>query len=180
MKAIWKRFFRPAAIYPSLAAVDWNRMAARGYSLLLLDIDNTLMPHGRHSKTEAAGRELERIRKAGLKPVLLSNAREERARSVGASLGADVIGNAGKPSARGIRRALAQYRLPPERVIAVGDQVFTDLLAARSARVPFILVDPINPKEPFYIRLKRLGERLIGRPGLAQYYDELPNRKEIS
>lgn len=133
------------------------------------------MPHGRHAKTDAADRELERMRRAGLEIVLLSNAREERARAVAASLGAAVVGNAAKPSARGILRALELYRQPPERALAVGDQVFTDLLAARRARVPFILVDPISPQEPFYIRLKRMAERLVGRPGPMHRYDELPS-----
>ncbi len=179
MNMIWKRFFRPAASYPSLAAIDWRQIAARGYRLLLLDIDNTLMAHGRHEKTETADRELERMRRAGLEIVLLSNAREERARAVGASLDTAIVGNAMKPSARGILRALEEYRQPPKRTLAIGDQVFTDLLAARRAGVPFVLVDPISPQEPFYIRLKRLAERLVGRPGPMHCYDELPSPEEV-
>ena len=49
--------------------------------------------------------------------------------------------------------------LPPEQVLFVGDQIFTDCLAAHRAGVDCYLVKPIKSKETFFFRLKRAFEK---------------------
>ena len=41
----------------------------------------------------------------------------------------------------------------------MGDQIFTDCLAAHRAGIKFILVKPIQPKESFFFKVKRFCER---------------------
>ena len=52
-----------------------------------------------------------------------------------------------------------QVYLPPEQVLFVGDQIFTDCLAAHRAGVDCYLVKPIKSKETFFFRLKRAFEK---------------------
>ena len=171
---LWQRHFAPQARYPGLDAIDWPALYGRGYRLVLLDIDNTLMTHGRRDSNERARAMLRRIEAAGLVAVLLSNARPPRAAAVAASLGVPAIGGAGKPGTRGILRASRDFAVPLEATVVVGDQLFTDMWAARRAGCRAILVDPIDPDEPWYIRLKRVGERLLMRALDPAYFDELP------
>ena len=51
------------------------------------------------------------------------------------------------------------FGLPPEQVLFVGDQIFTDCLAAHRAGVDCYLVKPIKSKETFFFRLKRAFEK---------------------
>ena len=49
--------------------------------------------------------------------------------------------------------------VPVHEAALVGDQIFTDVLAARLAGVYSILVDPIEPEKTRFFRLKRRLER---------------------
>lgn len=49
----------------------------------------------------------------------------------------------------------------PENTIAVGDQLFTDILGANLAGIYSILVTPMNPKEEIQIVLKRYLEKPV-------------------
>ena len=51
--------------------------------------------------------------------------------------------------------------LTKERVLFVGDQLFTDVWGARRAGIRSILVKPIHPKEEIQIVLKRQLERIV-------------------
>ncbi len=42
-----------------------------------------------------------------------------------------------------------------------GDQIFTDILAAKRAGIMAVLVEPYDKKEIFYVRLKRIPEWII-------------------
>lgn len=49
----------------------------------------------------------------------------------------------------------------PANTVAVGDQLFTDILGANLAGIYSILVTPMNPKEEIQIVLKRYLEKPV-------------------
>ena len=169
-----KRWLRADAYYPSLAAIPWSAYRAQGIKLVLLDIDNTLSVHGRDESPDAAREQVERIRAAALEPVLLSNALADRAQAFAGTLGLDVIGQANKPSTHGIDVARERYGRSAEEIVLVGDQLFTDIWAGKRAGVWTVRVDPIDPQEPWWILLKRVGERLLRKTlGYDKHYDQI-------
>jgi predicted HAD superfamily phosphohydrolase YqeG len=49
-----------------------------------------------------------------------------------------------------------------EETALIGDQIFTDLLAAKNAKIRMILVKPINTKiENNFFKVKRFLEKLV-------------------
>ncbi len=169
-------FARPDAYYSSIYAIGWPALRQKGYRLVLLDIDNTLMPHGRHEATPAVRQLLRELKAAGLVPVILSNARTERAETVGQPLQVLTVGNAGKPGIRGIKQACRETGLPAAQTVLIGDQLFTDMLAGWRGGCRTILVRRLSAEEPWYIHLKRLLELpwrwiCVGR----RCFDHLPN-----
>lgn len=167
------------AYYSGLAGIPWDLYAAAGIRLALIDIDNTLAVHGLADSPEFARVQIGRIRAAGLEPVLLSNALADRAQSFADSFGMDVIGQANKPSTSGIDRARDRYGMEKHQVVMVGDQLFTDVMAGCRAGVWTVWVDPIDTNEPWWIRLKRLGERILRRPlGYDKHYDNITDRQD--
>lgn len=128
---------------------------------LLLDLDNTLLPPGEAGplpKDILAW--AERLRRGGIKLALVTNAKPHRIKRVAAALGVPGIGPAAKPLPFGFLRALRVLGLSRHEALAVGDQVFTDLLGARLAGIRIALVRPLaHDALPHTWGLRRL-ERL--------------------
>jgi HAD superfamily phosphatase (TIGR01668 family) len=74
----------------------------------------------------------------------VSNNKGARVSRFNESLGLYYVCKAGKPSPKGVRRCIAHFGLPNDEVIAVGDQIFTDVMGARGCGVMSILVTAID------------------------------------
>ena len=54
---------------------------------------------------------------------------------------------------------IKHFGFDKSEVIAVGDQIFTDCMAAHASGIKFVLVKPIQPVESWFFKLKRFGEK---------------------
>lgn len=138
-------------------------LAARGITLLLADLDNTLVPYGVPLPTDEVRAWNAGLQAAGVTLFVLSNNRRaERPRVFCEALGVPFIGHAGKPKAGSFFKAMERMGVSPAQTAIVGDQIFTDILGGNRAGVTTILVRPI---------------RLAGNPGrYLRYAAELPFR----
>lgn len=146
---------RPDRIYPDILQIDFASYYKQGKRLVLLDIDNTLVLHGSHQADDFAREAVARIRAAGLTAWIVSNARGKRAASFAATIGLPFTGMAAKPSPRGLLRACQSAGIRPDQTMMIGDQLFTDILAARRAGVLAVLVKPRHVQEVWNVRIKR-------------------------
>ena len=78
-----------------------------------------------------------------------------------ASLGRIAYAKAGKPFAGKVKRAMREMDASKENTLFMGDQIFTDVLAARFAGIRVALVPPIKDKTDALTRFKRWLERPI-------------------
>ncbi|HNZ63241.1 MAG TPA: HAD hydrolase-like protein [Bacillota bacterium] len=155
------RFF-PDMRVPSPDVIDFREIADRGFRVVLLDIDNTLAVHGSRTGDTFARGIVTRIEKAGLVPVIVSNARAGRARAYARSLGvSSFIPDAGKPGIEPICRHLRELGCSPDNALMIGDQLLTDVWSARRAGIPVILTDKRSSKELITVRVKRPIETLL-------------------
>ena len=69
-------------------------------------------------------------------------------------------------------KALADIECKPSEAVFIGDQVFTDVWAARNAKMRAILLPPIKDKTDIFTKFKRWLEK----PILSKYERKL--RKE--
>ena len=140
--------------------------AERGLRLLLLDFDNTIVPYTTVEPTEVFTAWLEEIRAAGVKVMVVSNSRKSRrVPDFCDSREIPWIIKAGKPSPRGLRRAMKQMDCTPKETAMAGDQTFTDVIAANAAGVTSVLVKPIDLSNPLH-KIRYLMEQpmiLAGR-----------------
>ena len=121
-----------------------ERLEALGVRGLLLDLDNTLLPPKAEGPlSDEVRRWAEGLKAHGIRLALVTNARPYRVRRAARELGIPGAGPVGKPLPLGFFWGLRQLGLPKSAVLAVGDQVFTDLLGARLAGLRFALVQPI-------------------------------------
>ncbi len=151
----------PDLTVDDIHSVDYNRLYADGYRLALLDVDNTLALHGSHQPDEFAIEAVRKIQAAGLICRIISNGSSRRVSGFAKAIGLSFYANALKPSTRGIHKALESEHCRPEQTLLVGDQLLTDVLAARRAGLMAVLVKPRSPSEAWNIRIKRLIERIL-------------------
>lgn len=129
----------------NIEAVDLARLRSRGVTLLLADLDNTLVPYGVHTPTEGVRAWKAALEEAGITLFILSNSRKPgRAQRFAEALGVPYEGHAGKPKSGGFHRAMERMGVTPQQTAIIGDQIFTDIWGGNNAGVLTLLVDPIQ------------------------------------
>lgn len=154
--------FMPDACLSRHTELTAERLLADGIRALVLDIDNTLEPYENPDATEPTGAWLASLTKAGIRVAFVSNNGRERVERFNRPFGFPYYYKAKKPFAKSIRRAMAAMQSTKENTALMGDQIFTDVLAARMAGLRrAYLVPPIKDKTDALTRFKRWLERPI-------------------
>lgn len=135
----------PDRVFSCVLDIEAAYLAERGITLLLADLDNTLARYGQR-EPDGKIREWERaLRESGITLFVLSNSRRPaRVTDFAQDLGVPFLGHAGKPKTSGFFAAMEQMGRRPEETAMVGDQLFTDILGAKRAGVPALMVEPID------------------------------------
>ncbi len=158
--------YKPDYYFEKLADIDWPNFFEQGYRLVLVDVDNTIQAHGEREISETAIAELKRIQALGFKITIVTNAKPHRSQKMQEGiqkkgLMVEVFGFARKPKPRRLLEACVKHNIPVQNALMLGDQIFTDVRAGKNANICTILVKTISHKEPWYIKLKRIGESII-------------------
>ena len=154
----------PRGVYPSVTALDPKALRARGITLVLADLDNTLVPYGVTEPPEEIVAWKQALEAQGIQLFLLSNSRRPgRAQGFAQRLGIPYQGHSGKPRRAGYLRAMERMGCTPAQTVMVGDQIFTDVLGGRRAGCRAVLVQPIQPEKMLFFCLKRALEAFAMR-----------------
>ena len=132
-----------------------------GVKGILLDVDNTLEPYENPLPTEKVLEWFKSLREAGIGAAIVSNNHKERIELFNNELKLPAYYDAKKPFKKSLKKAMADLGTTPLETIFMGDQVFTDVWAARNAGIRAILVPPIKDKTNAFTRFKRFLERPI-------------------
>jgi len=153
----------PDGFYESVLDIRPDDLTRHGITLLLADLDNTLVPYKTPLPTQELIRWKEELAAGGVTLFLLSNSRKPgRPKRFADALGIDFVGHAGKPKRGGFWAAMERSGRTPAQTAIVGDQIFTDILGGKRSGVTALLVRPI---------------RLAGNPGrYIRYWVETPFR----
>lgn len=157
---------RPDMVCKSVYDLPLDEFKEAGRTCLLLDFDNTLGPDHATAPDKYAFDFIEKVKGLGFTCCLVSNAKSGRSAKIAEELGIPCVTYAHKPRPDGVYRALRLLETAPENAVMVGDQVFTDVIAGKTAPVYTVLVEKYSGKEIWYVVLKRPFEklvRLIGR-----------------
>ena len=122
--------FLPRMIFPHLTDVTAEALRARGISFLMLDFDNTIVPYTTSEPTAQMAAWIRTMQASEIRLCIVSNSKKPRVVEFCKTYGLDCITHAKKPFSRGIRACLTRYALDPAACALVGDQIFTDRLAA--------------------------------------------------
>lgn len=126
---------------------------------IVFDIDNTLVPYGVAKADEKLSSYLKKISDSVLAVGLVSNNNENRVKLFNDNFSFFAVHKAGKPSPKSIKAFMEKNKLSKDQVLLVGDQLFTDCLAARFAGVKCIIVKPLEAENGCFFKFKRSLEK---------------------
>ena len=136
-------------------------LSSIGVKGIVLDIDNTLEPYENPTPSAPLLAWFDSLANAGIKAAFVSNNNATRVELFNKNLGFPAYFKAGKPFKKNVLRALSDMCVSADKSILMGDQVFTDVWAARNSGLRAILLPPIKDKRDILTRSKRALEKPI-------------------
>lgn len=151
----------PDFYYKNVQSIDLDKLNELKIKAIILDVDNTLIDYKRIMPSEVKTW-VDEAKNKNFKVCILSNSnKKDKISKVASDLDLEYIMAAKKPAKCGYKKILNLLKLPPEACVAVGDQVFTDVIGANRMNINSIYVEPINKKEYWYTKWKRPIEAWI-------------------
>ena len=154
-------FFAPDYYFETYAGASVEFLKNAGIRALVLDIDNTLEPYENADPSDGVRAWFSALSEAGISAAFVSNNGKERVERFNKDLGNIAYYKAKKPFPCKIKRAMREMGVSKSETLFMGDQIFTDVCAARLAGIRVALVPPIKDKTDVLTRFKRLLERPI-------------------
>lgn len=174
-----------AALRVSDIDVDW--LVQNDIKLVLLDRDNTIFDQASRQVPSDIKAWIGKVKQAGICVMIVSNNfHSSQIAHTGAELSVPVIDHALKPLPFALRKAAQRACVDTTQTLMVGDQIATDVLAARLARMRSALVEPLSTSDFFWTKALRAltapfaGKAAIDmRPGAVQQKRAEQPRKKV-
>lgn len=149
--------FLPKLITAELTDLSPELLQNYHIRLLMMDFDNTIIPYTTDIPTEKMVAWLSEMKTSDIQICVVSNSHNDRVPVFCEQYGIDCIVRAKKPGTKGVRECLAKYNIPAVEAALVGDQIYTDTLAANRAGVMSILVKAID-NHNFWLKARHVAE----------------------
>ena len=156
-----KNKYVPYAVANSIYEIDIDFFKKENVKILFVDLDNTLDSYRLYHPTERAKKFVSDIQKAGITLVIISNNRGKRVSTYANDLGLPYLNSAAKPFGFRIRKYINQNGWDPKDIMFVGDQMVTDVAAAKRAGLRVILTDKIVKEDQWTTHINRIFGRRI-------------------
>ncbi|MBR3836911.1 MAG: YqeG family HAD IIIA-type phosphatase [Clostridia bacterium] len=156
----------PDLICKEVYDVPFSRFWEEGVRVVVFDIDNTLVSYETPKPTQKVKELLSHLSGEGFSVALVSNNSPERVELFNAELGYFAVADSHKPLKRALKPVFARFSVSSKQLLLVGDQLLTDVLAARLHGARAVTVLPIKKKENLFFRFKRFLEK----PFIRIYY----------
>lgn len=154
---------QPAAVFKRITDIELEFFVRRNIKAVMLDVDNTLTTHNNPEPAEGVKEWLKLLKESGIKAFILSNNSQKRVEPFAEKLDLDYVTRACKPLTIGITRVSKEYNLHLKEIALIGDQIFTDVLAGNLKGVVTVLVEPYQPENGWFFKLKRKLEKPVLR-----------------
>lgn len=153
--------------YPNQALMHFrelnlDHLQARGITMILSDLDNTLVADGAIESPQELRNWLGQLTERNIKIIIVSNNKsEKRVKDFAEPLGLEYYYKAGKPNPKVYQHIFAKHQQTPAQTLMLGDRLTTDVYGGNKMGMYTVLVEPIDVHEPVGIRLMRMIERIM-------------------
>ncbi len=154
--------FIPTIYKETIFDVDYIKLYESGIRLILTDLDNTLVSYKESNVDDALAKWIIDRKSEGFEVMIISNnSCRERVKDFAERLDILYLAKAYKPLKCGFKKILkkASKKYMPNEIVAIGDQLMTDVFAANRMNYTSILVKAIDRKtEKWTTRFNRMLE----------------------
>ena len=157
------RLFKPFKYVRSFRSIDVDNLIEHKKKLVICDIDNTLVAHDEALPSQEAKDFIKRVQDAGLQICLISNNNKDRVKLFADALEVPYYGFAKKPLRVTYKQILKDYNMKPSDIVAVGDQLLTDVFGGNRMSIDTILTHPLVTRDLKTTKLNRRLENQIYR-----------------
>ena len=157
------KHFIPSLYVNTIFDIDYNKLYEDGIRLILTDLDNSLISYKETDPLEAQYDWVKKMKEIGFEIIIVSNnSHKDRVSHFAKLLDIKYLNFALKPTKIGMKKALkmANKKYEPEEVIALGDQLMTDILVANRMKFHSVLVKAVDRKSD--ILPTRINRKLEG------------------
>lgn len=151
----------PNEYYDSIFDIKPTYLKQLGFSGVIIDLDNTLIPRNQLITTDELMNWLENMRNIGLRLVIVSNNTKTRVGMAAKKLNLPLVAMAKKPWRVAFEKGMKTIQCKKEETAVIGDQIFTDVFGGNRMGLYSILVVPLNGKEHFITSIVRHLEKLV-------------------
>ena len=153
------RILYPKMYVSSILEIQPALLKELGLKAILFDLDNTIVRIDAERFSPAVAKWLTELREWDFKLAIVSNNSRKRVDTIAGLMDLPSVPRAVKPWVAPFHRAMKLTGTSPRETALVGDQIFTDVLAARLVPVYAILVKPRFESEAWNVRIKRSLEK---------------------
>ncbi len=154
-------YFNPDYRVKHLCDISPKWLKRNGYTKVVVDIDNTLLPRDKNMVGPRVMNWLRQCREMGITVALISNNHGSRIDGILRQTGCGGATRAAKPMPTAFKRLVKA--MGGGKVLFVGDQIMTDVLGAKLAKQKVILCDSLGGKELWITRVNRKLEKFFLR-----------------
>ena len=140
---------------------------------LFTDLDNTLDSYKLYKAGDKAIQLIDKIKKAGIEPIIISNNHGDRVSSYANSVGVRFHPSTMKPFSFKLKKFMAENNIDPSEVMFVGDQLMTDVRACYGANIRCIYTEKLVKEDQFTTHFNRFFERFV-----KAYHNKKGNLKD--
>ena len=145
----------------SLEDIDFEQLKQQGKTVLMFDLDSTIMPSKSGQYLPKTKELLDELQKDFTVMVLSNNTKQSYIDKVREVSDFEVISHARKPDTKVLLGYLTKIGKTPKDAVMIGDRPLTDVLCGKKAGVTTILVDSVTKdSESKIVRFARWLERL--------------------
>ena len=156
-----KNKYVPFAVAKSIYEIDIGFYKQQGVKILLIDLDNTLDSYKLYHPTERAVKLINDLQEEGITIVIVSNNKGKRVSTYANDLSLPYINSACKPFGFKIRNYIKKQGWDTQDIMFIGDQMITDVAAAKRAGLRVILTDKIVKEDQWTTHINRIFGRRI-------------------
>lgn len=153
------KYFCPDYRVKSIFDISPKWLKRNGYTKIVVDIDNTLLPRDKQVVGPRAMTWIRQLHQSGINVALISNNSGDRIKAITRQTNLGTIMRAMKPLPSAYKSIVKS--MGGGKILFIGDQLVTDVLGAKAQGHPVIWVESLGGKEHFMTRCTRKLEAFI-------------------
>ena len=157
--------FIPSLYVNTIFDIDYTKLYEKGIRLILTDLDNTMISYKEAKPNVRLLEYIQKRKEEGFEVIIVSNnSHKKRVSSFAREMDIDYVNFALKPLKCGYKKAMrkASKKYKKSEIMAIGDQLMTDIFAANRCGFYSVLVKACDRKtEIFTTRFNRRLEKHV-------------------